>query len=112
MVDGWSGEAAPERLPHPFEPVQAQEPAVPERATRSLQPQGLGVRHEGRHSTAGRPIDAAPRGGTLRSLMTEPSEVRRFTDSGIEVRPIYAPEDLQGFDPEGELGLPGRPPFP
>src|SRR5438094_5663011 len=43
--------------------------------------------------------------------MTEPSEDRRFTDSGIEVRPIYAPEDLQGFDPEGELGLPGRPPF-
>ncbi len=36
---------------------------------------------------------------------------RRETDSGIEIRPLYGPEDLGGFDPERELGRPGEPPF-
>ncbi len=36
---------------------------------------------------------------------------RRETDSGIELRPVYGPEDLEGFDPERDLGRPGEPPF-
>jgi methylmalonyl-CoA mutase, N-terminal domain len=36
---------------------------------------------------------------------------RRETDAGIEVRPLYGPSDLAGFDPERDLGSPGRPPF-
>ncbi|HXF58098.1 MAG TPA: methylmalonyl-CoA mutase family protein [Actinomycetota bacterium] len=38
-------------------------------------------------------------------------EDRRFTDSGIEVKPLYGPEDLEGFDPARHLGRPGEPPF-
>src|ERR687892_2078746 len=36
---------------------------------------------------------------------------RRSTDAGIEIRPLYGPDDLQGFDPERDLGHPGDPPF-
>jgi methylmalonyl-CoA mutase, N-terminal domain len=36
---------------------------------------------------------------------------RRETDAGIEIRPLYGPSDLAGFDPERDLGSPGRPPF-
>jgi methylmalonyl-CoA mutase, N-terminal domain len=36
---------------------------------------------------------------------------QRSTDSGIEVKPVYTAEDLDGFDPEAQLGLPGRPPY-
>jgi methylmalonyl-CoA mutase N-terminal domain/subunit len=36
---------------------------------------------------------------------------RRVTDSGIEIRPLYAPEDVRGIDPERDLGRPGEPPF-
>jgi methylmalonyl-CoA mutase N-terminal domain/subunit len=36
---------------------------------------------------------------------------RRVTDSGIELRPIYRPEDLDGWDPSEQLGEPGEPPF-
>ncbi|HLI01676.1 MAG TPA: methylmalonyl-CoA mutase family protein, partial [Acidimicrobiales bacterium] len=39
-----------------------------------------------------------------------PSAERR-TDSGIEIRPVYGPEDLAGWDPAAALGQPGRPPF-
>jgi methylmalonyl-CoA mutase, N-terminal domain len=39
------------------------------------------------------------------------TEDRRATDSGIEVRPLYGPRDLEGFDPERDLGRPGEPPF-
>jgi methylmalonyl-CoA mutase, N-terminal domain len=39
------------------------------------------------------------------------TEDRRFTDSGIELRPVYAAEDLEGFDPARELGAPGEPPY-
>jgi methylmalonyl-CoA mutase N-terminal domain/subunit len=36
---------------------------------------------------------------------------RRVTDSGIELKPVYGPGDLEGFDPERDLGRPGEPPF-
>jgi methylmalonyl-CoA mutase N-terminal domain/subunit len=39
------------------------------------------------------------------------SEDRRETDSGIEVRALYGPDDLEGFDPDRDLGVPGRTPF-
>ena len=39
------------------------------------------------------------------------SDKRRETDAGIEIRPIYGPDDIEGFDPARELGLPGEPPF-
>jgi methylmalonyl-CoA mutase N-terminal domain/subunit len=35
----------------------------------------------------------------------------RCTDSGIEIKPVYTQSDLEGFDPEAGLGLPGRPPY-
>jgi methylmalonyl-CoA mutase, N-terminal domain len=42
--------------------------------------------------------------------MTEQDD-RRATDAGIEIQPLYGPDDLGGFDPEPDLGTPGRPPF-
>src|SRR5918996_1479029 len=36
---------------------------------------------------------------------------RRTPDAGIEVRALYGPHDLRGFDPERDLGNPGEPPF-
>ena len=38
-------------------------------------------------------------------------EDRRETHSGIELKPVYGPEDLAGFDPDRDLGRPGEPPF-
>jgi methylmalonyl-CoA mutase N-terminal domain/subunit len=38
-------------------------------------------------------------------------EDRRVTDSGIEIKPVYGPADLQGLDPVRDLGRPGEPPF-
>ncbi len=35
----------------------------------------------------------------------------RRTDSGIELRPIYRAADLEGVDPDRDLGRPGEPPF-
>jgi methylmalonyl-CoA mutase N-terminal domain/subunit len=35
----------------------------------------------------------------------------RVTDSGIELRPVYRPSDLEGLDLERDLGKPGAPPF-
>jgi methylmalonyl-CoA mutase, N-terminal domain len=35
----------------------------------------------------------------------------RRTDSGIEIKPVYAARDLDGWDPEVQLGEPGRPPY-
>ena len=35
----------------------------------------------------------------------------RSTDSGIEIRPVYGPKDLDGFDPADELGEPGSFPY-
>jgi methylmalonyl-CoA mutase, N-terminal domain len=37
-------------------------------------------------------------------------DVKR-TDSGIEVKPLYAASDLDGWDPETKLGAPGAPPY-
>jgi methylmalonyl-CoA mutase N-terminal domain/subunit len=37
-------------------------------------------------------------------------EARR-TDSEIEIRPVYEPADLEGWDPGEQLGEPGAPPF-
>jgi methylmalonyl-CoA mutase N-terminal domain/subunit len=39
------------------------------------------------------------------------AEDRRVTDSGIEIRPLYEPGDLEGFDPPRDLGQPGASPF-
>ncbi len=36
---------------------------------------------------------------------------QRYTDSDIEVRAVYRPEDLVGFDPARRLGEPGEYPF-
>jgi methylmalonyl-CoA mutase, N-terminal domain len=35
----------------------------------------------------------------------------RATDSEIDLKLVYEPEDLGGFDPERQLGEPGRPPY-
>ena len=35
----------------------------------------------------------------------------RRTDSGIEVRPVYRPDDLDGWDPAEQLGEPGSYPY-
>src|SRR5438093_13301022 len=48
---------------------------------------------------------SAERGGP------DSGEDRRVTDAGIEIRPIYGPEDLEGFDADRDLGVPGSPPF-
>jgi methylmalonyl-CoA mutase N-terminal domain/subunit len=39
------------------------------------------------------------------------TEDARRTDSGIELKPVYGPDELEGFDPARELGEPGREPF-
>jgi methylmalonyl-CoA mutase N-terminal domain/subunit len=36
---------------------------------------------------------------------------RRTTDSGIEIRAVYTAADLEGWDPDQQLGLPGQPPY-
>jgi methylmalonyl-CoA mutase N-terminal domain/subunit len=36
---------------------------------------------------------------------------RRVTDSGIELKPVYGPEEIGGVDPVVALGTSGRPPF-
>jgi methylmalonyl-CoA mutase N-terminal domain/subunit len=47
----------------------------------------------------------------LPGTLGEMSEADRRTDSGIELKPIYTPADLEGLDPERDLGRPGAPPF-
>jgi len=39
------------------------------------------------------------------------AEDRRETDSGIEIKPVYTSADLEGWDPDRQLGAPGRPPY-
>ncbi len=39
------------------------------------------------------------------------AENSRTTDSGIEIKPLYGPEDLEGWDAAGRLGEPGKPPY-
>src|SRR4051812_27638226 len=36
---------------------------------------------------------------------------RRVTDSGIELKPVYGPQDIGGLDTAADLGTPGRSPF-
>jgi methylmalonyl-CoA mutase N-terminal domain/subunit len=38
-------------------------------------------------------------------------DAARLTDSGIEIRPLYAADDLEDLDTAEELGRPGEPPF-
>ncbi len=38
-------------------------------------------------------------------------EDQRFTDSGIEIHPVYGPADLDGWDPDQQLGTPGQYPY-
>jgi methylmalonyl-CoA mutase N-terminal domain/subunit len=38
-------------------------------------------------------------------------EDRRRTDAGIEIRPVYRSGDLEGFEPDRDLGEPGSSPF-
>ncbi|HET6810347.1 MAG TPA: methylmalonyl-CoA mutase family protein [Acidimicrobiales bacterium] len=42
--------------------------------------------------------------------MPDADKARR-TDSGIEIRPVYAETDLEGFDPSTRLGRPGAYPY-
>jgi methylmalonyl-CoA mutase N-terminal domain/subunit len=39
------------------------------------------------------------------------ADERRTTDSGIEIKTVYTGEDLEGFNPDQQLGLPGEPPY-
>ncbi len=41
----------------------------------------------------------------------QPAPVRRLTDSGIEIRPVYTADDLEGWDPAEKLGSAGSPPY-
>ncbi len=41
---------------------------------------------------------------------SEPEPIRT-TDSGIVIRPVYGPDDLDGWDPDTQLGQPGQYPF-
>jgi methylmalonyl-CoA mutase N-terminal domain/subunit len=38
-------------------------------------------------------------------------DVVRHTDSGIEIKGLYDPDDLAGWDPAEQLGAPGTPPY-
>ncbi len=39
------------------------------------------------------------------------SDAAHRTDSGIDIRPLYTADDLSGWDPATQLGLPGEAPF-
>ncbi len=44
--------------------------------------------------------------------MSGPERKPRFTtQSGVEIKRLYTPDDLAGWDPERDLGEPGAPPF-
>lgn len=43
--------------------------------------------------------------------MSGSSSEGKYTDSGIEVRALYTPEDLAGWDANERLGVPGSPPY-
>jgi methylmalonyl-CoA mutase N-terminal domain/subunit len=44
-------------------------------------------------------------------LVASSSKDQRLTDSGIEVRPVYTADDLNGWDPDTQLGAPGAFPY-
>ncbi len=52
-----------------------------------------------------------PREDTIPTAETGKVKVRYRTTSGVAIHPLYTPEDLDGFDPESELGAPGMPPY-
>ncbi len=39
------------------------------------------------------------------------SDATKRTDSGIEIKPLYTAADLDGWDPDQQLGTPGKPPY-
>ncbi len=43
--------------------------------------------------------------------MSEDDHDLRRTDSGIEIKPLYTAEDMEGWDPATKLGLPGEAPY-
>jgi len=43
--------------------------------------------------------------------VTAAGDKSRTTDSGIEIKPVYTPEDLEGWEADAQLGLPGAPPY-
>src|SRR3954453_252423 len=43
--------------------------------------------------------------------MPTPSNDERRTDSGIKIKPVYTPSDLEGWDPAEQLGDPGSYPY-
>ena len=47
---------------------------------------------------------------TSESASVKPED-QRFTDSGIEIRPVYGPADLDGWVPDQQLGTPGQYPY-
>jgi methylmalonyl-CoA mutase, N-terminal domain len=47
----------------------------------------------------------------LDTLAPVSGEERHVTDAGIEIKAVYGPEELGGFDPDRDLGQPGTPPF-
>jgi methylmalonyl-CoA mutase, N-terminal domain len=44
-------------------------------------------------------------------VVASSSKDTRLTDSGIEVRPVYTADDLNGWDPDTKLGQPGAFPY-
>ena len=55
------------------------------------------------------PKTTPPPAPPARPTPTNPAE--RRTDSGIEIRPVYGPADLDGWDPIQQLGEPGSYPY-
>ena len=55
------------------------------------------------------PKTTPPPAPPARPTPTNPAE--RRTDSGIEIRPVYGPADLDGWDPTQQLGEPGSYPY-
>ncbi len=56
------------------------------------------------------PGSAKPTVAGTRYASSVTEETRR-TDAGIEIKPVYGPQDLEGSDPGRDLGTPGEPPF-
>src|SRR4051794_8808402 len=49
--------------------------------------------------------------GTARSRTLGRVTDEKRTDSGIEIKALYDASDLAGWDPEAQLGAPGKPPY-
>jgi methylmalonyl-CoA mutase, N-terminal domain len=57
----------------------------------------------------GSPANAAGERGAAPS--GDEHQATRRTDSGIKIAPVYRPGDLDGWEPEEQLGEPGKPPY-